>query len=213
MMPLIFGLAGGTCCGKSTLSLRVRELLRPIASAAICFDSYYRPLDHLPAPERSQVNFDHPDSLEVELFVDHLRALKEGRAVEQPVYDFACHTRAEVARVVEPGPVVIADGILLLAFPEVRALLDHSLYLDLAEEQRLARRIARDGLHRGRSEASVRRQFEATVRPMHNRFVQPSRVHADQIVEGTMELEALARSVAEDLRTRLAGQSLLMTSE
>jgi uridine kinase len=203
MKSLLLGLCGGTCSGKSTLSRRVLALLSPLQTTEISFDSYYRPLDHLGMRERRAVNFDHPDSLDVELFTEHLRSLQSGEDVHQPSYDFERHTRAAESIVLRPATLVLVDGILLLSFPQIRSLLDFSVFLDVPEHQRLERRVARDQKERGRSEASIREQFEATVAPMHRLFVQPSSEHADLILDGRRPVEELAQKLALEIRQRL----------
>jgi uridine kinase len=180
------------------------QILDDVEWAEICFDSYYRPLDHLKLAERRSINFDHPDSLDVELFVQHLGELRAGVGVDQPLYDFALHARHPSSHRVVPSPFVLADGILLLSFPEIRELLDFTVFLDVPPDLRLERRVARDQVERGRSECSIRAQFEATVAPMHRRFVQPSAQYADLILDGTRPIEDLAQELATQLRARRA---------
>lgn len=201
-LPTLVGIAGGSCSGKTTFARRLAELLSDMGVLSIMFDSYYRPLDHLPLAERHAVNFDHPDSLDADLLLEHLRSLRRGIAIEQPVYDFATHARLRDTRRIDPAPLVFADGILLLAFPSLVAELDYSVFIDAPEDVRLARRIARDTVERGRSEDSVRAQFAATVAPMHDRFVEPSAVHAAARFAWGQDLEAKARSLAAELRSR-----------
>jgi len=178
----VVGLAGGSCSGKSTLARALVAGLESRGCAVLSFDAYYRPLGHLPLAERHRCNFDHPDSLDAELFSEQLRQLAAGRAVDQPLYDFATHSRRAEVRPVEPAPVVLAEGILLLTFASIRSQVDFSVFLDVPEDLRLQRRIARDARERGRSEASVRRQFDESVAPMHGEWVQPSAAFADQVV-------------------------------
>jgi len=203
MKSWVLGLCGGTCSGKSTLSKRVLQILGDVSVAEICFDSYYRPLDHLSLEDRKKINFDHPDSLDVELFTQQLAALRAGRGVDQPLYDFERHTRGEETRRIVAAPFVLADGILLLSFPAIRNLLDFTVFLDVPEAQRLERRVGRDQVERGRSEASIRAQFESTVAPMHRQFVQPSAEHADIVLDGTRPIDALAQELAARVRERL----------
>ena len=197
MTPRAFlvGLAGGSCSGKSTLARALVAGLEPRGCSVLSFDAYYRPLGHLPLAERHRCNFDHPDSLDAELFSEQLRQLGAGRAVSQPLYDFATHSRRAEVRNVEPAPIVLAEGILLLSFASIRSQLDFSVFLDVPEELRLQRRIVRDALERGRSEASVRRQFSESVAPMHAEWVQPSAGFADKIVS-SIEETALVEEIA-----------------
>jgi len=200
--PLVVGICGGSCSGKSTLVRALeKRLLEPVSR--LCFDSYYRPLRHMSKAERDRQNFDHPASLDDELFVDHLDALRGGRAVDEPVYDFANHDRLEQARRVEPSRLLLVDGILLMAWPEITERLDLSIFIDVPEHSRLARRIRRDVVERGRTEESVRRQFAETVAPMHNLYVQPAAAKTDRVVAAEDDVEAFAAGLARELTERL----------
>lgn len=199
----VLGVAGGSCSGKTTVARRVAELLEEVPTLHIRFDSYYRPLNHLPLEERHRCNFDHPDSLEHELFAAHLEALRGGQAIELPRYDFATHAREAHTDRVGPARVVIADGILLLAYAQVRGQLDLSVFLDVPEEVRLSRRVARDQVERGRSEESVRRQFAESVAPMHAQFVQPGVGVADRVIDHPYSIEEAAQELARVVRTHL----------
>jgi len=161
------------------------------------FDEYYHDLVHLSPEQRAAVNFDHPDSLDEVLLIEHLDGLLAGRPVDVPVYDFATHTRTGRTRRVEPRPVVVVDGILVLAVPALRSRLDLAVFVDAPAEVRLARRMYRDVRERGRTTASVRAQFEATVAPMHEAFVDPSAEHADLRLDGTGDLDANLDVVAD----------------
>ncbi len=201
--PTRVGFVGGSCSGKSTLVDLVAGLLDDLRPARLTFDRYYRPLDHLPLPERHSINFDHPDSLDDALFVEHLRALGDRRAVDVPRYHFPTHSRLGEPERIEASDVVLVDGILLFAVPGAVAELDFTVFLDVPEELRLQRRIARDAVERGRSEASVRRQFAATVAPMHDRFVQPGAARADRVVTWPADFDAVASDLAKVIRTLL----------
>ena len=182
---LLIGVAGGSGSGKSTLAAELRAALGPDRCVLLSFDRYYKNLAHLSPSARAAVNFDHPDSLDDVLFGDHLDRLRGGDAVDVPVYDFATHSRSSRPERVESRPVVVAEGILLLAVPHLADRLDLTVFVDTPEEVRLARRVARDTVERGRSEMSVRAQYAATVGPMHRRFVDPSAVSAHLRVPGT----------------------------
>ncbi len=197
--PLLIGIAGGSCSGKTTFARRVTALLAEHGVVSISFDSYYRPLDHLTLEERHRVNFDHPDSLDGDLLARHLGSLRDGIAIDRPRYDFATHARLPAIDRVEPTPFVLVDGILLLAFPAVVARLDRTVFIDAPQDVRLARRVARDTVERGRTEASVRAQFEATVAPMHQRFVQPSAAVAERRIGWGEDLEAQALGLVAEL--------------
>lgn len=180
--PLIIGLAGGTGSGKSTV---VREIVRGVAPETVTqlnHDAYYHDYSDLSLEERAGINFDHPDSLETELLVRHLDRLVEGDPVEMPLYDFRTHTRREETVFLRPTRVIIVDGILVLAEPELRARMDVKVYVDTDPDVRLLRRLRRDVKERGRDVDSVLDQYERTVRPMHLKFVEPSKRWADIIV-------------------------------
>lgn len=179
---LLIGIAGGTGSGKTTVARQIRESLPPGHCSRVDHDSYYRDLADIPMEERVKVNFDHPDSLDNELLVSHLAALRRGESIRKPVYDFATHTRSGEFTEVRPSPVVIVEGILVLADPEVREQLDVKVFVDTDADVRVFRRIRRDMAERGREFEEIRRQYYDTVRPMHLAFVEPSRSHADLII-------------------------------
>lgn len=180
--PLIIGIAGGTGSGKTTVAQKLAASMPPERCVIIEHDSYYRDLGHLPPEQREQVNYDHPDALESELLIEHLRRLRDGQAVEVPVYDFVTHTRKPKAQRVLPAPVIIVEGILVFVDERLRAQLDVKIFVDTDADIRLIRRIRRDIEHRGRSFGSVREQYYRTVRPMHMAFVEPSKRWADLIL-------------------------------
>jgi len=180
--PLFVGVAGGSGSGKTTVVERIMSGLAPHPVTLIHHDSYYFDYGHLTMEERAHVNFDHPASLETGLLVDHLDALAEGNTVELPLYDFKTHTRDAESQTATPTPVVIVDGILVLADREIRRRLDIKIYVDTDADIRFIRRLERDMQQRGRSLESVVRQYTKTVRPMHLDFVEPSRRYADVIV-------------------------------
>jgi uridine kinase len=182
MSRLVIGIAGGTGSGKTTVASNIVRRLDIDAVTVIQQDAYYRDLSALAPPHRDLLNFDHPDSIENSLFVDHLKALKAGEEVDQPVYDFTRHLRTtETVRVI-PRDVVIAEGILLFHFPEAREALDIRIYVDTPPDIRLLRRIRRDIRERGRTLDSVTEQYLRSVRPMHEEFVEPSKRFADVII-------------------------------
>jgi len=182
MSRLLLGIAGGTGSGKTTVASNIVKRLALDSITVITMDSYYRDLADLPPARRDEANFDHPDSIEQELFVAHLRALKAGHAIEQPVYDFTRHVRTEQTIRIEPRDVVIAEGILLFHVPEIREILDIRIFVDTPSDIRLLRRITRDIRDRGRTLESVTEQYVRTVRPMHEEFVEPSKRFADVII-------------------------------
>ena len=192
-------IAGGSGAGKTTLA---RMLLERLGADATHFtiDWYYRDLAHLSLAERAEVNFDHPDSLEVELFADHLDQLRSGSDILAPVYDFASHTRSNETLPVRSHPIIVTEGIHLLALERVRAAADLLVFVDVAADIRLERRVRRDVEERGRTPESVRDQWAATVAPMHDEFVQPSAVHADRIVTVDEDFNAVVEELVDRLR-------------
>ena len=197
--PVVVGVAGGSASGKSAVVEAVVEELGSETVAVVPHDAYYRDLSHLEMEERRRVNVDHPDSLETALLLGHLRALRTGTPVELPVYDFATHTRADRGRVLEPAPVLLVEGILVLAEARLRRLMDLKVFVHVSADERLARRLDRDVRLRGRTPDSVRADHESRVQPMHERFVEPSREWADVVIEGggfnTGAILALARTI------------------
>ena len=182
MHPVVIGIAGGSGSGKSTVLRRIIEAFGPAQIAMLDHDAYYRDLAHLPHDVRASYNFDHPDTLETPLMVEHLDALVRGEAIDKPTYDFVTHSRrAETIRI-EPRAVVIVEGILVLAEPALLERMDVKIFVDTDDDIRLVRRIRRDIEERGRSIHAVLDQYEKTVRPMHLEFVEPSKRRADVII-------------------------------
>lgn len=199
--PLFIGLAGGSGSGKTTIAEEVVDRLDGRV-ALLHHDAYYRNMVDLTFEQRSRVNYDHPKSLETELLIDHLESLRSGLAVEHPVYDFAEHLRSSETVRIEPAPVVVVEGILVLSEPELRSELDLKIFVDTDPDLRLARRLERDIAERGRSVDSVINQYFSTVRPMHLEFVEPSRRYADLIIPEGYNPAAVA-TVVELIRSRL----------
>ncbi len=194
---VVLGIAGGSGSGKSTVVREVVRHLDPGVTTVIHHDAYYRDLSHLSPADRALVNFDHPDSLETDLLVTDLERLLAGARVQAPVYDFVVHTRRSETETLEPRPVLILDGVLVLADRRLRDLMDLKVFVDAEADVRLVRRLRRDLIERGRSAGSVLDQYEATVRPMHMAYVEPSKRYADLLVaEGGHNHEAVAAVVA-----------------
>ena len=179
---MIIGICGGTGSGKTTIARAIVEAVGAKKVVLVEQDSYYRNLSDMPLDERKQANFDHPDSLDSDMLVNHILRLKQGLAVEMPLYDFKTHTRSTKIEVIEPRPVVIVEGILIFAEPRVLDLLDVRVYVDTPDDIRLIRRLKRDITERGRTFERTLEQYERTIRPMHFEFVEPSKRHADIII-------------------------------
>ncbi len=198
--PIIIGIAGGTGSGKTTVARAVYDRVGKDRIEWISHDSYYRNFDALTPEERHQINFDHPDSLETELLVRQLDVLAKGSSVDVPVYDFTTHSRKmDETQHVEPRKVVIVEGILVLAEPELRKRIDIKLFVDTPPDIRFVRRLMRDIRSRGRSLESVVEQYMTTVRPMHEEFVEQSKRYADLIIpeggENQVALDAIISRV------------------
>lgn len=203
MRPIVIGVAGGTGSGKTTVASRILERVGAQHIAYIAHDAYYRDLRHLPDRLRAQVNFDHPDALETELMIEHLRRLRAGQPVEIPIYDFTTHMRTNRTQRVEVAAVVIVEGILVFVEPELRELFDVKIYIDTDADVRFIRRLRRDIKDRGRSVESVCQQYLSTVRPMHLEFVEPSKRYADVIIPEGGFNEVAIEMVASRLRVLL----------
>lgn len=180
--PVVIGIAGGSGSGKSTVLDRIIGAFGSDRIAVLDHDSYYFDLRHLSEQERSGVNFDHPDALDTELMRRHLDELLAGRIAQKPIYDFNAHTRSDETTPVEPRPVIIVEGILVLAERILFEKMDIQIFVDAAPDVRLMRRIRRDMVERGRSIQSILAQYERSVRPMHIQFVEPSKMRADIII-------------------------------
>ena len=201
---MIIGICGGTGSGKTTVANRILESVSKDEVVFLQQDSYYRNLDELPLDIRNVVNFDHPDAIDNDLLVEHLRALKTGRAAEVPLYDFKTHSRREETLHVEPQPIIIIEGILIFAEQRLLEEMDIKVYVDTPDDIRFIRRLRRDVAERGRTAESVIEQYLATVRPMHMQFVEPSKRYADVIIpEGGHNLVSIGL-ISGRIRERLA---------
>ena len=201
--PIILGIAGGTGSGKTTVANVILDRVGAGRIVLLAHDAYYRDLRDLPRAQRDIINFDHPDSLETELLVHHLEALRRGEPVEVPIYDFTTHARTNLTRHVEPQLVILVEGILVFAERGLRELFDVKIFVDTDPDVRFIRRLQRDLEERGRTVASVIQQYQMTVRPMHLEFVEPSKRYADVIIpEGGLNTVAMDMVVAR-IRTLL----------
>lgn len=201
---MIIGICGGTGSGKTTIARRIVDEVGAENVILLEQDSYYRNLVDMPLDERHLANFDHPDSIDSDMLVNHLKRLKDGLTVEMPVYDFKTHTRTGEVDILHPKPVVMVEGILIFAESRILDQLDIRVFVDTPDDIRFIRRLQRDIRERGRTTDSVIEQYFATVRPMHMEFVEPSKRHADMIIpEGSQTeagIEMLCGLVREKLR-------------
>ncbi len=205
--PIVFGVAGGTASGKTTVA---RNVLRAVGASTVAYlphDAYYRDNPHLTLEERKQQNYDHPRSLENKLLIHHIKMLLAGKPVEVPVYDFTLHRRTADTVLVEPSPIILVDGILIFTKRKLRELMDIKIFVDTADDVRFIRRLKRDMEERGRSLDSVIEQYLTTVRPMHMKFVEPSKQFADIIIPHGGENEVAMALVVSRLRELLLGSS------
>ncbi|MBV6395095.1 MAG: Uridine kinase [Anaerolineales bacterium] len=195
--PLVIGIAGGSGSGKTTVAQEILQRVGPDRIAFLQHDAYYKDLSGLPPVQRAAVNFDHPNSLESELMIRHIEQLKNGEAVELPIYDFATHSRTKQSFTVQPRAVILIEGILIFVEPALREICDVKIFVDTDSDLRFIRRLQRDIAERGRTEEMVVKQYLATVRPMHLEFVEPSKRYADVIIpEGGLNVAALDMVVA-----------------
>ena len=202
--PVIIGIAGGTGSGKTTVARAIYDRVGKDRIEWISHDSYYRSFDELTPEERHRINFDHPDSLESELLARHLDVLRKGSSVDVPLYDFASFSRKQETQHVEPRKVIIVEGILVLAEPELRKQIDIKLFVDTPADIRFVRRLVRDIKSRGRSLESVVEQYLNTVRPMHEEFVEPSKRHADLIIPEGGENQVAMDAIISRVETLLS---------
>lgn len=208
---MIIGISGGTGSGKTTVANGILESVEASEVAFLQQDSYYRNLNQMPLDFRRQVNFDHPDAIDNELLVEHVRTLKAGRAVELPLYDFKTHTRMPETLRMEPKPIIIIEGILIFNDPRLLDEMDIKVFVDTPDDIRFIRRLRRDIVERGRTVDSVIEQYLTTVRPMHMQFVEPSKRYADVIIpEGGHNLVSIDL-ISGRIRERLSDESWKQT--
>ena len=195
--PIVIGIAGGSGSGKTTVANVVLEQVGEQKIAFLAHDAYYKDLSDLPYSQRAKINFDHPNSLDTELIIQHVVSLKNWQSIQLPIYDFKTHTRTDQSVPVEPQAVIIVEGILIFAEPELRKLFDVKIFVDTDPDIRFIRRLKRDISERGRTTQTVIKQYLDTVRPMHLKFVEASKRYADVIIpEGGYNTVALDMVVA-----------------
>ena len=195
--PLVIGIAGGSGSGKTTVAQAILQRVGPDRIAFLQHDSYYKDLRGLPPAQRNEFNFDHPNSLETELLIKHIAALRNGKPVDVPIYDFATDSRTSRTFTIQPRNVILVEGILIFTEPALRKVFDIKIFVDTDADLRFIRRLERDIHERGRTTDSVIKQYLHTVRPMHLEFVEPSKRYADIIIpEGGHNTAALDMVVA-----------------
>ncbi len=190
--PYLIGIAGPSCAGKTELA---KSLAATLAATTISLDAYYRELDHLSLAERARSNFDHPSALDRDLLASQMGALAQGAAIDLPVYDFATHARTTATRHIVPAEFVIIEGLFALYWEDLRALFGTRVFVEAPDDVCLERRVARDVRERGRTRASVLRQFAATVQPMAALYLLPTRAFADVVVSGLQPIATSAAAV------------------
>ncbi len=201
---LVVGIAGGTGSGKTTVARNIVRNLPQGSCVLLEHDGYYRDFSHLDTKARAKINFDHPEALETELLMRHIQRLRDGQAIEKPTYDYVTHTRSKESLHIEPVPVVVVEGILIFTDEELRKSFDIRIFVDTDADMRVLRRLQRDIAERGRSVQSVIEQYYNTVRPMHLKFVEPSKRWADIIIPEGGHNEIALDLIIEKLRRFLA---------
>ena len=184
---MIIGICGGTASGKTTFTQKILQKVDPEYLIHIEHDSYYRDIDKLPSHLQKNINFDHPDSLDNELFAKQLKLLQNNQPIDRPIYDFTIQKRIKETKHIAPKPIIVVEGILIFAKEELRDIYDIKVFIDTDSDLRLSRRLTRDISERGRTPNSVIEQYLKTVRPMHNEFVKPSKQYSDLIISGNTE--------------------------
>ena len=205
---MIIGICGGTGSGKTTVARRILENVSDEQVVFLQQDSYYRNIGDMPIELRGVINFDHPDALDNDLFINHVKALRAGEAIEMPVYDFSTHGRRAETVHIEPKPILIVEGILIFVDAMLRAQMDIKIFVDTDDDLRFIRRLQRDVNERGRTVESVIKQYLQTVRPMHQQFVEPSKRHADVIIPEGGYNEVGIDLISGKIRTQLQKELL-----
>lgn len=205
---MIIGICGGTGSGKTTIARAIVDAVGSENVVLVEQDSYYRNLADMPLDDRHHANFDHPDAIDSDLLVNHVKRLKLGQPIDMPIYDMVTHTRSDRVEVIEPRPVVIVEGILIFAEPRILELLDVRVFVDTPDDVRLIRRLRRDINERGRTFERTLDQYEKTIRPMHFEFVEPSKRFADVIIPEGGQTDTSVSMLCSLVREKLKAQGI-----
>ena len=205
---MIIGICGGTGSGKTTIARAIVDAVGSENVVLVEQDSYYRNLADMPLDDRHHANFDHPDAIDSDLLVNHVKRLKLGQPIDMPIYDMVTHTRSDRVEVIEPRPVVIVEGILIFAEPRILELLDVRVFVDTPDDVRLIRRLRRDINERGRTFERTLDQYEKTIRPMHTEFVEPSKRIADVIIPEGGQTDTSVSMLCSLVREKLKAQGI-----
>lgn len=205
---MIIGICGGTGSGKTTIARAIVDAVGSENVVLVEQDSYYRNLADMPLDDRHHANFDHPDAIDSDLLVNHVKRLKLGQPIDMPIYDMVTHTRSDRVEVIEPRPVVIVEGILIFAEPRILELLDVRVFVDMPDDVRLIRRLRRDINERGRTFERTLDQYEKTIRPMHFEFVEPSKRFADVIIPEGGQTDTSVSMLCSLVREKLKAQGI-----
>ncbi len=196
----MIGIAGSSCSGKSLLAKHLTKKLAHRKPVVVSTDSYYRDLSWMSEEEREKQNFDVPDAIEYELLADQLKALSEGEEIYRPIYNFSTHARETESLLIEPSDLVIVEGLFVLHWRNLRELMDTRIFVNISHDEALRRRLARDMAERGRSRRSILEQYENSVKPMTDKYVTPSSVFADIVVDGEQSMEEIASNLLDTIK-------------
>ena len=201
MRSIILGIAGGTGSGKTFIVDNLLSIYNSNNINVINLDSYYKDLSHMGYQDRVKQNFDHPDSIDIDLIISHLKQISDGNNIDIPIYDFSNHVRLETTKTISQSNVIIVEGIFALHYMQLRKLYTLNVFIEASEDIRFQRRLSRDTKERGRTIGSIKDQFESTVLPMHEKFIGPSKQFADLIIDGNSNIINIIRSIKEKIDT------------
>ena len=201
MRSIILGIAGGTGSGKTFIVDNLLSIYNSNSINVINLDSYYKDLSHMGHQDRVKQNFDHPDSIDIDLIISHLKQISDGNDIDIPIYDFSNHVRLETTKTISQSSVIIVEGIFALHYMQLRKLYTLNVFIETSEDIRFQRRLSRDTKERGRTIGSIKDQFESTVIPMHEKFIGPSKQFADLIIDGNSNIINIIRSIKEKIDT------------